>query len=87
MNPSSAVESFDTSSGGWERKPDILSSPMFSGMVQKDGSIYVIGGLTANGDFINSVEIFDTEKNMWKNAAPLQSKRADMSVGKFLLLS
>lgn len=83
MNPSNAVESFHTASHCWEKLPGILTNRMFSAMVEKDDCIYVIGGLTTTGEFVGYVEMFDIEKKRWINAAPLQSKRADMSAGKW----
>ena len=81
MSPCNAIESYDTASGIWEKQSNVLVSRMFPAMLEKDGCIYMVGGLGADGGFMNNVEAFDTEKKMWKTVAPLQSKRADMSTG------
>ena len=81
MSPSSAVETFDTVSGTWDKHPDGLVGKMFPAMVESGGCIYVIGGLTTSGEFLSDVEVLNTEKKTLVNATPLQSKRADMSAG------
>ena len=85
MNPSNAVETFDTVSGTWSKHPDGLVNRMFPAMVEMDGCIYVMGGLTTAGEFLGEVELFHTSKKTLVNVTPLHSKRADMSAGEYRL--
>ena len=81
MSPSNAVESLDVASKCWTKHPEILVSRMFGALVQKDNLIYLMGGLKGTGEYINAAEMFDMEKNSWKNISAMPSKRADMAIG------
>ena len=81
MNPSNAVESLDVASKCWSKHPEILVSRMFSALVQKDNLIYLMGGLKGTGEYVNAAEVFNMEKNSWKNINAMPSRRADMATG------
>jgi len=83
MSPCNAVEIFDVVSGMWDKHPNSLVGRMFPAMVEIRGCIYVIGGLTTDGKFLNDVEVFNTDKKTLTTVTPLQSNRADMSIDKY----
>ncbi len=90
----SAVEAFNSETGGWEELPDLPRGLHHgSAAAVVDDQIYVAGGrLTQNGSFIRNdptLAIYDPTSNQWSVGSPLPTPRsghAAASIAGFLLV-
>jgi hypothetical protein len=92
---STNCERFDTSSGEWATLASMkVARRMAGACVNKNGNIYVFGGLCSNGDhlstevqcngwYTNSAECFDTSRGEWHDICklPFKGQASAASVG------
>lgn len=68
--------------GSWESKADMLTERDYFGAVEVDGKIYVIGGRGSDNQYLDTVDMYDTQLDKWTNKTTLENKRAYFSVAK-----
>ena len=51
--------------GGWEVGTPLLTPRTGASAVQMHGKIYVLGGVTTDGSFLNTVAVFEPDSNRW----------------------
>jgi N-acetylneuraminic acid mutarotase len=77
------VEVYDTVLNSW-KKVKSMSQPRWNHMVAEiGGKIYVIGGITGVGDqrkVIDTVEIYDPQKDLWSTGHPMPAPRQAAAV-------
>ena len=72
LTPTVTVDAFDFETMKWDTNVAPLLTPrIFADAVVVDDSIYVIGGLGPNGEALNTVEVYDRNKNSWHYTTPM----------------
>ncbi|GIX96054.1 beta-scruin [Caerostris darwini] len=65
MVPLRSGHSFDLASKKWRKLPKMRHSRMYHGTAALQGKIYVVGGKDETDNMLDSVEVYDPEKNAW----------------------
>jgi hypothetical protein len=61
----------------WQRRRSMLEARSWIGMASVGDKIYAVGGMVgAQGDRLNSVEVYDLLKNEWRYVAPMPTARS-----------
>lgn len=76
--PSSFLTPFQycVATNSWGRVSSMLESRMGCGVCSLDGKVYAIGGYGGPEGHMNSVEVYDPEKDSWKMIASMHECRA-----------
>ena len=78
-----SVERYDSVKKTWEEMAPMLTPRCDHAMAVLGGKLYVVGGTGGNevgGDFLNVVERYDPEKNVWETVAPMAAVREKMAL-------
>ena len=73
---SSAAEAYDPIAQSWESMPDRSIRRRACAGAAVRGKLYVVGGITHEGNFVATVEMFDPKLGTWENIAPMTDPRA-----------
>lgn len=79
--PQSCIESYDSRADRWNRMPyeDPIGARAYHGTVVLNKRLYCIGGFDGT-QYFNTCSMFDPETFLWKEIAPMHSKRCYVSV-------
>jgi hypothetical protein len=81
---SNVVHSFDLKTGTATTLAPLPTARAGLGLAeflaQTSNSLFAIGGVDANGNALNTVEIYDPTKNTWSEGAPMPTARAYLAV-------
>lgn len=70
------VDSYDSGSGAWSRLADIPIGRVGAQAVVHAGLVYLVGGLSEEGNFPASIDVYDPMSNSWSTGLELPSGRS-----------